>query len=290
MGRKQILLTGASGTLGQQLLKSRLRNYFDFTCVYRDHVPKICGDKNIILNEWSPEKLNTILQNADTVIHLAGLTRSADKHDLFKSNEELTKTLVNSSNQTKIKSFIFFSTDLAEKQLGKYGTSKGNSEKEIMKRLNCQWTIFRTHPIWVKNPPAQNSTMYKIVESVKQKRTLFLPSGGRFFLSPIWIDDLIDVLLNLLEKGSHENNIVNLHGEEILLRDFLNSVANKYALRVKIIPIPMVILKSLAYSASFLGLKIPIFETIFNLNLHPNNSIKAPDFQITKITDILAEI
>ena len=74
----KIILTGASGMLGQQILQSDLTDSYHFICLYRSNVPAICGHENIIVRDWSVENRLKNFHECNIIIHLAAETRSSN--------------------------------------------------------------------------------------------------------------------------------------------------------------------------------------------------------------------
>jgi len=82
-----IYITGATGRLGRELIN------------LIDAVPLVRKKSNLVnekITSFKPNELKKILKNADAIIHLAGSMNFSDKKDLWKSNVELTKNIVDS--------------------------------------------------------------------------------------------------------------------------------------------------------------------------------------------------
>ena len=78
-------VTGGSGRLGREVLK------------LVDAVPlvrKPSGLKGEVVTDFSPESLKEQLADADSILHLAGSMKFWDRNDLWQTNHELTKNLV----------------------------------------------------------------------------------------------------------------------------------------------------------------------------------------------------
>jgi UDP-glucose 4-epimerase len=100
---KKLLLTGASGFVGQNFLKIFSKN---------DEYQIIAFDR--------AKDLSDQLKNIDVIVHAAGLAHSPhiqDRGSYIKGNFELTKQLAIAARNTGVKTFIFLSTI---KVLGEY--------------------------------------------------------------------------------------------------------------------------------------------------------------------------
>lgn len=290
MGKKKILLTGASGTIGQQILKSDLRKEYYFQCLFRTDFTDIGGDKNIIVKNWSKASLENILEETDTIIHLASSTKALASGQSHAESFELTKMLVEVANKASVKNFVFFSSDLASQPKGNYGKYKLKSEEVITKNFKHNWLIVRCSPVWVRDQPSSNSTVYKLIDSVKKQRLIILPNGGRFTVTPIWIDDLVDNLRYALDKEEISSMVMELKGDPIEIRELLEKVSDRYSVETRIVNIPLWLLKFCTKSIMLLGCNLTIFETLLNIGEktdfpRPTNEIKR-----TKINDILKRV
>lgn len=288
--KKKVLLTGPSGTIGQHLLMSDLRDDFYFICVSRAKYFGAQGDENIITNDWSPTELKKIMQGVDAVVHLAAETRSAKKATLFESNQNLTKSLVEAAVAVDLGLFMFFSTNLAENPNCEYSKSKLRCEEIISESSMKEWVIFRSAPVWVTQPPANNSNVYKLIKSVKTNKVLVLPAGGRFYISPVWINDVLSNIFLSLTHEVHRKKIVDLKGENVNVRDLLQIVAHKYSVKLKVINIPIKPLRVIARLARFTGFKRPVIDTICNLKLTPEEMTNKTNAIITSLEEVLSEV
>ena len=82
-----IYIIGGTGRLGKEVLN------------LIDAVPLVRKKSNLVnekITSFKPNELKKILKNADVVIHLAGSMQFSDKKDLWESNVELTRNIVES--------------------------------------------------------------------------------------------------------------------------------------------------------------------------------------------------
>ena len=143
--------------------------------------------------------------------------------------------MVTAANLSNVGRLIFFSSDFAIDPKGEYGRSKLRSEELVKNLFIGTWTIIRASPIWVTNEPAGNSTIFKLVKKVKNSSFIFLPDGGKFTLSPIFINDLIRNLGKLLDEKIFFSETINFDGEAIVLFDVLSLIAKKYDVKLRVI-------------------------------------------------------
>lgn len=87
--KKKVYITGANGRVGRAVLR-----------LLPDAIPlvrKESGLKNErVVDFFCSDELKKTLRDADVVIHIAGSVKTYDKNELWKSNYELTKRIVDS--------------------------------------------------------------------------------------------------------------------------------------------------------------------------------------------------
>jgi len=150
--KKSVLITGASGFVGSQLVKHYLSNGFKVFGIDIKKGPVFPNIKyhHIKTNIINEKKVRDIFdRHYDLVIHLSGITRISDAKnkptEAIKSNILATTILFQNYNETckiynKKGSFIFISTaELTNIYLGTttpsiYSITKSSSE-EILKNL-----------------------------------------------------------------------------------------------------------------------------------------------------------
>jgi|TARA_B110000037_G_C17109320_1_gene501174 dTDP-4-dehydrorhamnose reductase len=208
---KKILLTGASGKIGQKLLSILPKKH----CYGVFFKKKIKNKKNLIkLDLRNNKKLKILLKklNPNTVIHLAGMRDPGLNEKKPKESKELnlevTKNLV--KNLNKKTHFIFFSTDKVyegKKNLynelsksspkGLYGKYKLKSENIIKKKFK-KHHIIRMPLVHSDGKDKDFSIIDKSIFRLKKKLKVEVYSNvKRCFVN---VDDLIRFIVVILEE------------------------------------------------------------------------------------------
>lgn len=225
----KILVTGATGYIGRKLV-SALGLKYNLVCFVRsaerlplhNKVQVIQGD----LTNLSFTKL--LPKNIDTIIHLAQANAPFPEraNELFSVNTTATQRLADYAYETGVSHFIFFSSGnvyaktvspLLEtsprESIDFYSLTKNASED----LLRCYKDIFNISIFRLFGPygPGQkNRIIPKIIDLVREKKTVTLYNDGQPRINPIYIDDLIrivDLCLNL--KGCH---VLNVGGPKVI--------------------------------------------------------------------------
>lgn len=153
---KIILITGGTGSWGQELTSELLNKYSpkeirifsrgEFAQVQMER--KFNNNKlNFIIGDVSDyESLEFAMQGVDYVFHLAALKHvpvcERQPHEAIKTNVFGTINVVKLASKYKIKKVIDVSTDKAVDPLNVYGTTKALGEKIIINANNLSETSF----------------------------------------------------------------------------------------------------------------------------------------------------
>lgn len=142
-----ILVTGASGFLGQHLLEALSQNGEAVRGLYYRH----CPGKNFQNVEWTAcnlldtEEVARVLDDVDRVYHCAATVSfdPKDKNRLIRENVTITENLVNGSLSAKIRKFVHVSSIAA---LGRQPADRNTrpvNEKDIFEetKANSQYAI-----------------------------------------------------------------------------------------------------------------------------------------------------
>ena len=109
-----LLLTGASGSVGSQLLPMLLDRDEPVRCLVRE--PRRLGPRRVEVqialgdlgNLSDPYLLRQALRGVDTVIHLAATIRDQPPKRIEELNGLATVRLVRAAEQAKVSRFVFF--------------------------------------------------------------------------------------------------------------------------------------------------------------------------------------
>ena len=187
-----IALTGATGFVGQAVLDEAARREEPVraltrrTQAARRHIDWIEGDLS------NPAALAMLCDNADAVVHVAGLTTTPDPMEFEDANVGGTQRMIDAAKEKRVKRFIFVSSLSArEPGLSAYGASKAKAEK-LVEASGLDWTI-------VRPPGVYGPRDVDYFEMFRSARLGFvpLPPGGAS--SIIHVDDLARLLLALVD-------------------------------------------------------------------------------------------
>jgi dTDP-4-dehydrorhamnose reductase len=198
--KKNIIITGGSGRFGEHLKKIKTTH-------------KIFFPNKKELNILKPKSIETYLQykKADIVIHLAGLSRPMDIHNV-KIEKSIDLNIIGTANVAKIcykknVKLIYFSTNYV------YPGTKGNySETEpVLPVNNYAWSKLGGE---ASVQLYKNSLILRICMTEKPfvHKKAFVNVKSSF----LYHDDVVKILFKLL----NEKGIINIGGKTKYIYDF----------------------------------------------------------------------
>ena len=216
---QKVIVTGANGFIGSQLMTALNRMGFDVRGLIRNHsdislVPEELQHRLVRVDYFNEDELYDVLNGYGAVFHLAGMTRAWKQSELMRGNVDVTRSLLTvAKNVDSMQHFIFMSSQAAAGQslspelykeegdecnpASGYGKSKLRAEKIIRECGRLNWTIVR--PASVYGPGDRDFLPYF---RMIRRHLVFLLSGNRRF-SVIYSADLVRFLtmLPLREKA-----------------------------------------------------------------------------------------
>ncbi len=190
-----IALTGGTGFVGQAVLDVLARADRPARALARS-VPKRAGSRV----EWiqgslsDRAALDELVEGAEVVIHIAGLTTSTDLRDFEQPNVSGTFELVEAAKAAGVPRFVFVSSLAARAPgLSAYGASKAKAET-IVAASGLDWTVVR--------PPAVYGPRDRdMLDLFKAARWGVVPMPPEGRTSLIHVHDLAELLVALIPGG-----------------------------------------------------------------------------------------
>ncbi|WP_375288884.1 NAD-dependent epimerase/dehydratase family protein [Sphingomonas sp.] len=186
-----LALSGATGFVGSHLLDLALAEGHQIRALTRRPQPERAGVTWVAGDLADTAALASLVDGADTVVHLAGLVNAPDRAGFARGNVDGTRAMVAASTG---KRFVHVSSLAArEPKLSDYGWSKAEAER-IVTTSDLDWTIVR--PTGVYGP--RDSEMREMFRMAK-RGVVLLPPRGR--VSLIAVEDLARLLLAIATQG-----------------------------------------------------------------------------------------
>jgi NADH dehydrogenase len=230
-----MLLTGASGFLGRELLK-RLKGA-------RCPVRKSAGVKGKFV--WDITDRNSVAQavsGSGVVVHAAAVVRGS-RSDYERVNVEGTRNLVEAAVKARVRHFIFVSTILAAyEKTTAYGRSKLAAE-EIVRNSGLPFTIFRVSIMYGRH---DTLAIGRLASIVRKSPVVPLIGFGNCLIQPVYVGD-VAAAIAVAAKSRPRNKTYYLTGLPVSLRSIVQEIASQLGIRRLFVPFPYLLLKTAVF-------------------------------------------
>ena len=204
-----VLITGANGFVGRNLTQRlyALRDGRDRTR------PALRIDEVLLYTrETAPETLAAYCCSADFVVHLAGVNRPQDPEEFTTGNTDLTRTLLAQLRQSGNRCPVLLASSIQASLTGRYAGSPYGQSKRAAEALlrayseqtGAQGLIYRFPNLFGKwCRPNYNSVVATFCHNIARDMPITV-SDPAAELELVYIDDLVDELLDAMEGHPHQ--------------------------------------------------------------------------------------
>ena len=242
----RILVTGASGAIGKKLIyKLKRLPKYKITVLSRLSESDDSHSVNHLVGDLTNlDDLYQATLNIDIVLHLAGITHTNEQNLYYSINFDGTKNLVKACQKNKIKKFIFLSSRTASYEGGAYAKSKLLAEKEVEKS-GLDWVILKPAEVY---GAAESDVVYRLIKLVRQSNYVPVIGHGRYLLSPVFIDDVVDAILKTIQQDNAIGKKYILAGpEEFSYTEMIDRLSIFFNVKRVKVYVPLFLIKFLAF-------------------------------------------
>ena len=248
MKQKEILLFGASGQIGRNLIRKLSKNNYKITAVTRNihkagYVLKTQanpGYLNLVeLKTFNYSKINELMKNCNICINLIGILYENRKNQFKIIHSDLPNMLSKIAKQNNIDKFIHLSAlGIENAQDSEYAKSKLDGEDKI--KINFKnYLILK--PSIVYSVDDKFTTNFMSLLSKLPIMPLYYNGSTKF--SPIHVNDLVNIIYELIER-KNDNLVLECIGPEVfsfkeIIQMLLKSINKKRLL----LPLPLPLAK-----------------------------------------------
>lgn len=258
---KHILLTGATGFVGQRLLPQLLSNDYRVVAAVRKQQPFDARVQQVVVPDFSSDSAwEGVPGNIDTIIHVAARAHvmsesSDDPERAFKdANVAPTEALAQWAIKNGVKRFIFISTIKVNGEGGSqcvpysaqdepqpqdaYARSKWSAEQrltDLLSKTNTEWTIIRPPLLYGPGVKGNFRSMLKIAQ-VKVPLPLGSLHNKR---SLMYVDNLVDLILTcVVHPQARNQTFLAADGEDVSTTELLRRIRLAMGASPWLIPLP----------------------------------------------------
>jgi uncharacterized protein YbjT (DUF2867 family) len=242
MSLPTLAITGGTGFVGGHLLKAARAAGYQLRALTRGWRPAEPGITWIEGALDQPDSLAALCDQADAVIHIAGLINAPDRAGFEAVNVAGTAAVIDAARAAGVRRFLHISSLAArEPELSDYGWSKARSER-VVAASRLDWTILRPPAVY---GPGDRET-FELFRMAK-RGLVALPPKGRF--SVIHVEDLCRLILALLDAPetvaeTYEPDDGTLEGWDH--RHFARMLGRVFGKRPATVSVPTMVVKGAA--------------------------------------------
>tara|TARA_B100000586_G_C20100103_1_gene424464 strand:+ start:1051 stop:2010 length:960 start_codon:yes stop_codon:yes gene_type:complete len=247
MKQKKILVFGASGAIGRNLIRKLAKSNFIITAVTRNlhqkgYILKTqanAGYINIVeASIFDEQKLKNLISKNDICINLVGILFEKGKRNTFKNIHTFFPSLISKiCNENNIEQFIQISAlGIDQAKDSNYAISKLQGENNVKKNFSVA-TILRPSVVYSVDDNFTTNFMTLL------NRMPFFPLyyNGKTKFMPIHCSDLTEIIFQVISKNIKSVTIECVGPEIISLKDILKKLLKLIEKRRLLIPIPLII-------------------------------------------------
>jgi NADH dehydrogenase len=210
----RILVTGASGFVGNYLVPALIRAGHEVVCLVRptSDLSGLQGlDVKLVQGDITDkEALLIALDGVEAVVHLAGVN-VPDLEICRRVNVEGVRLLIKACRERGVRRVVANSTVSATREhLGAYGLTKKQGE-ELWRDSGLDVTILRFSLVY---GPGAKGIFAKLLGYVKTFPAVPIIGPGTFEVQPVHVGDVVDAILRCLENGETVGKTYVLAGRE----------------------------------------------------------------------------
>jgi len=225
---KRILLTGANGFIGSNILSVLKKKNFDVDCIVRKNEGKISG---AIIHDLKYEFNPNPIIKYDCIIHAAATSPKKDIvfENYFFDNISATKNLINFANKNGIKKIIFLSSisvlgEIRSKEIDEttsiidpsdYGLSKYLCEKLLFGKNNKFKSISLRLP-GVLGEKSVRNLLTMILNKAKNNEIIDIYKPNSKFNNCIDVNDLSLFICQLIDFSFNEHDVFPVAAKDAL--------------------------------------------------------------------------
>jgi nucleoside-diphosphate-sugar epimerase len=199
--RVKLAVTGGTGFVGSHLLDVAVGQGHEVIALTRREQPARDRVRWVRGSLDDREALRCLVEDADAVIHVAGVINASDASGFTSGNVDGTLAILAAATATGITRFVHVSSLAArEPQLSLYGASKAKAE-ELVAASGLEWAIVRPPAVY---GPGDRETL-DLFKMAARGQILMPPRGS---LSMIHVEDLARLLLVFAGPQSRQKIIV----------------------------------------------------------------------------------
>lgn len=205
-----ILITGATGYIGRHLVARLAQDGEHPRCLVRDvkRAAQILPAGQVVLAQGDTTRADTLasaLQGVDTVVHAAFITadhKQSQGNHYYETNVQGTANLIKAAEAMGVARIIEMSgLGTRPDKPGTYMQGRYEAER-MLKESGLNWTIIQPSVLFGKDAPFIKG----LTDLIRTSPVVPLIGGGKIQFQPIYVEDVVTVILKVLHEPERTNH------------------------------------------------------------------------------------
>ena len=238
------LVVGGTGFVGTHLCRELVERGHEVTALSRTPDGAPAGVETVTGDVTAFDSIQGAFEGRDSVVNLVALSPlfkpdgGDEMHDVV--HRQGTENCVRAAEEHGVERFVQLSALGADPNgATAYIRAKGRAE-EIVRDSALDWTIFRPSVVFGEGG--------EFVSFTKRLKRLFapgvpvypLPGGGKTRFQPVWVGDLVPMIMAALDEQDHVGQTYEIGGPDTLtLREVVELVYEAEGKSVSVVGLPM---------------------------------------------------
>jgi len=209
----KILITGATGFVGQALLRRLKTEDVSVTCLVRKSsawrkVKEEYPEAHFIFCDLADiDSVTNLNVEADSIIHCAVVHDSCNPENVYHTNMAAVQGLLALAEKSAIDSFLLMgSIEATHQTADPYARSKREAE-DLLRKSGIKYAILRSTLIYGEIDHLRPLSRFLI--KIKNSRFIPVIGNGKNIMQPVYVGDVANCIWLILQKGMkrHEYDI-----------------------------------------------------------------------------------
>ena len=244
MKHKEILVFGASGQIGRNLIRKLSKNNYKIIALTRNihrtgYILKTQANPGYLelveINNFNPDKIESLMKRCSICINLIGILFEKKKGHFNQIHTDLPNLISHLANKFNIEKLIHLSAlGIEEASDSLYAKSKLEGEKKIVKNFSNSIIL---RPSIVYSIDDNFTTRFMKLLSMFPIMPIYY--GGKTKFSPIHVSDIVNIIYEIIES-KNKSLIIECVGPEILtFKDIIKILLNSINKKRLLLPLPI---------------------------------------------------
>ena len=225
-----ILITGGTGFIGSRVILRLVQSNIPLKVLLhpRKNITKLPHSLtlNAVVSSLKDRRsLRAVLSGVTTILHFASAENEKPIPNFADMDVEGSETLIKAAEDAKVKNMFYISRIGADVN-SSYPLFRAKAfTEQTLQRSTLNYTILRVTDVF----GAGDHLTRELANYISAAPGFIpLPESGESVLQPLWIEDLVSIILLIIEDSAFRNKLIEIGGGEYLtLKEILKLIRIK---------------------------------------------------------------